>query len=69
MDSNDSTFQGLMFSADSAKKFEAWGFIGMTSAEGEPAADESVALLFDPVIWRNETNKINFKNVYCMASS
>ena len=44
-----------MFSADSAKEFEAWGFIGMTSAEGEPAADESVALLFDPVIWRNET--------------
>ena len=41
----------------------------MTSAEGEPAADESVALLFDPVIWRNETNKINLKNVYCMASS
>ena len=69
VDSKDSTFQGLMFSADSAKKFEAWGFIGMTSAEGEPAADESVALLFYPVIWRNETNKINFKNVYCMASS
>ena len=55
MDSNDSTFEGLMFSADSAKEFEAWGFIGMTSVEGEPAADESVALLFDPVIWRNET--------------
>ena len=44
-----------MFSADNAKKFEAWGFIEMTFAEGEPAADESVAVLFDPVIWRNET--------------
>ena len=55
VDSKDSTFQGLMFSADNAKKFEAWGFIEMTLAEGEPAADESVAVLFDPVIWRNET--------------
>ena len=55
VDSKDSTFQGLMFSADSAKKFEAWWFIGMTSAEEEPAADESVAVLFDPAIWRNET--------------
>ena len=55
VDSKDSTFQGLMFSGDNANKFEAWEFVRKTSAEGEPAADESVAMLFDPAIWRIET--------------
>ena len=55
MDSKDSTFQGLMFSGDNANKFEAWEFVRKTSAEGEPAAEESVAVLFGPAVWRNET--------------
>ena len=42
-----------MFSGDNAKIVEAWEFVVNTSAEGEPAADESVAMLFDTAIWRN----------------
>ena len=55
VDSNDSAFQGLiiMFSGDNANKFEAWEFVKKTSAEGEPVADESTAMLFNPAIWRN----------------
>ena len=64
VDSNDSTLQGLMFSAYNENKVEAREFVSKTSGEGEPATDESVAMLFDPAIWRNET-KIIFKNVYC----
>ena len=50
VDSKDSTFQGLKFSADNANKAEAWVFVGKTSAEGKPAADESIAVLLDPTI-------------------
>ena len=55
VDSKDSTFQGLMFSEDNLNKVEAWEFVGKTSAEEKPAADESIAVLFDLTIWRNET--------------
>ena len=55
VDSKDSTFQGLMFSGDSGNKVKAWEFVRKTSSEGEPAVDESIAMLFDPAIWRNET--------------
>ena len=55
VDSKDSTFQGLMFSEDNLKEIEAWEFVGKTSAEEKPAADESIAVLFDPTIWRNKT--------------
>ena len=55
VDSKDSTFQGLMLSGGKGNKVKAWEFVGKTSAEGEPAAEESVAVLFDPAIWRNET--------------
>ena len=44
-----------MFSGDNANKFEAWEFVRKTSAEGEPAAEESVAVLFGSAVWRNET--------------
>ena len=44
-----------MFSGDNANKVEAWELVGKTSGEGEPVADESVAVFFDPEIWRNET--------------
>ena len=55
VDSKDSTFQGLMFSEDNLNKVEAWEFVGKTSAEEKPAADESIAVLFDLKICRNET--------------
>ena len=50
VDSKDSIFQGLMFSADNANRVEAWVFVGKTLAEGKPVADESIAVLFDPTI-------------------
>ena len=55
VDSKDSTFQGLMFSKGNLKEIEAWEFVGKTSAEEKVAADESIAVLFDPTIWRNKT--------------
>ena len=44
-----------MFSEDNLNKVEAWEFVGKTSAEEKPAAYESIAVLFDLTIWRNET--------------
>ena len=44
-----------MFSEDNLKEIEAWEFVGKTSAEEKPAADESITVLFDPTIWRNKT--------------
>ena len=44
-----------MFSVENADKVEAWVLVRKTSAEGEPAIDESVAMSFDPAICRNET--------------
>ena len=61
VDSKDSTLQGLMFRADNANRFEVWEFVGKSSTEGEPAAEESVAMLFDPTIWRNETKQDKFQ--------
>ena len=44
-----------MFSKGNLNEVEAWEFVGKTSAEEKPAADKSIAVLFDPTIWRNKT--------------